>query len=317
MRIVCVAILIALASGRTAMAHPHPGGIVVLPDGTVVVGDILGGRLLVIEAGGRLREIAGVGDVRGLALASDGALYGVSWQRGAGVWKLGADNRPTPVFANYEALLATGGQGSLFLAPIDAHGLGQHVEVRNPAGEQSVLTRLSDITALAWHQGTLYVAAGSTVHTIDADGTVKTLAAGVGTGLYGLAMGRHGLIATCYEKRQVVEIAPDGARRVLLTSDHPWSPTGVAVVGDTLYVAELAEHPCCFKGPRVRRVVAGEPATTLLTIDDGNHLHVFPGDRPFEWMVGVGAVTLIVVVVAVLKVRRRWQRAGIRTSELA
>lgn len=64
-----------------------------------------------------------------------------------------------------------------------------------------------------------FFAAGSTVHTTDAAGTVKTLAVDVGTGLYGMVMGRKGLIVASYDQRQVVEISPDGARRVVLTSD--------------------------------------------------------------------------------------------------
>ncbi len=146
---------------------------------------------------------------------------------------------------------------------------------------------------------------------MDADGTIKTLADGVGSGLYGLAMGPRGLIVAAYDQRQVVELAPDGARRVLLASEPPWGPTDVAVASGVLYVVEVAEHPCCFKGPRVRRLVAGLAPTTLLTIDDGNHLHISPGERPLEWMVGIGTVAMFVVILGVLKARRRRRRSRI------
>jgi hypothetical protein len=314
MRSVFLLLLIALTA-RTAAAHPHAGGIVVRPDGTVVVGDILGLRLLVIEPGGGLREIAGVGHIRGLAGAADGTVYGVSWGQDGGVWKLGGDERPKRVLGDFNGLLAPGEQGSLLLAPVDAHGRGQRIEIRSANGQRTVLTSIANITAIASHEGTIVVAAGSTVCTIDSGGTNKTLADDVGTGLHGLAVGSTGVIVAVHDKRHVVELAPDGARRVLLTSEPPWVPTDVAVADGVLYVVELAQHPCCFKGPRVRRLVAGRPATTLLTIDDGNHLHISPQERPLEWMVGIGAVAMVVFVLAVVKVRRRRNRSGISTSD--
>jgi hypothetical protein len=310
MRAVGFLLLIAVPAG-TALAHPHPGGIVVRPDGTVVAGDILGLRLLVIEPGGNWREIPGVGHIRGLAGAADGTVYGVSWGQGGGVWKLGPDDRPMPVLADFNGLVALGEQGSLLLAPVDPHGRGQHLEICSPSGQRSVLATLAEITALARHNGTILVAAGSTIHTIDADGSIQTLAEDVGTGLYGLALGPNGIIAAVHDQRQVVEVAPDGARRVLLVSEPPWAPTDVAVHDGVLYVVELAQHPCCWKGPRVRRVVAGQAPATLLTIDDGNHLHISPGERPFAWMVGVGTLAMVVFVLGVRMVRQRRRRTGI------
>lgn len=154
------------------------------------------------------------------------------------------------------------------------------------------------------------------VHTIDADGTIRTLAEEVGTGLHGLAMGPHGPIVAVYDQRQVVELAPDGERRVLLVSEPPWAPTDVAVHEGVLYVVELAQHRCCWKGPRIRRLVAGQTPSTLLAIDDGDHLHISPGERPFEWMVGVGTLALVMVVMGVVMVRRRKHRAGISPTAL-
>jgi hypothetical protein len=161
------------------------------------------------------------------------------------------------------------------------------------------------------------VAAGTEVYAVDAAGDVEKLVDGAGTGLYGLAMGPNGLIVAAFGQRQVVEFAPDGTRRVLLTSEPPWGPADLAVADGALYVVELAEHPCCWKGPRVRRLVAGQMPTTLLTIDDGRHLHISPGERPLQWLMGIGALAVVAIAWGVVKVVRHKRRTGIGTRDPA
>ncbi len=230
MKLAYIAIVGTLLATQTALAHPHSGGIVTQRDGTVIVGDILGLRLLQIDSGGTLREVPGVGDVRGLTTSSEGTVFGVSWQRGAGIWRLSAEGRPTFVLEGFEGLTAAADRGSFLLAPINEHGLAQSVEILRSNGERSKLASVTDISAIAWHQGTTYIAAGSTIYAIEAAGTVKTLAANIGTGLYCMVMGPNGLIVACYDQRQVVEIAPNGARRALLTSDSSAQPDGLRVL---------------------------------------------------------------------------------------
>jgi hypothetical protein len=297
-------VMLIVITGRTATAHPHSGGIVVRPGGEVVAGDILGLRLLVIEPSGEWREIPGVGDIRGLSMSATGTVYGVTWGQGGGIWKLGNDERPTPVVSGFNGLFALGEQGSLLLAPADMHGHGQGLEILFANGQRSVLASLADIQAITRHERAIVVAAGSTIQTIDADGAIRTLAEDVGSGLYGLAMGPKGPIVTVQERRQVVELAPDGSRRVLLASDAPWSPTDVAVHEGMLYVVELAQHPCCWKGPRVRRFVVGQAPTTLLTIDDGDHVHISPRERPLQWMLAIGIIAMVVLFLGVARWRR-------------
>lgn len=107
MRSVGILFLIALVAG-TARAHPHAGGIVIRPDGTVVVGDVLGLRLLAIEPTGKWHIIPGVGHIRGLAAATDGTVYGVTWGQGGGVWKLDSVDRPVAVLDELNGLMARG-----------------------------------------------------------------------------------------------------------------------------------------------------------------------------------------------------------------
>ncbi len=296
-------------AARAAMAHPHPGGIVVRPDGTIVAGDILGDRLLVIEPTGKWRAITGVGHVRGLAAAADGTTYGVSWGEGGGVWKLGADDQLMPVVDVFNGLFELGERDSLLLAPVDELGQADSLVIRSPSGQQSELASLADIQAVARHEATILVAAGSSIYSIDVDGNLRTLAEDVGSGLYGLTMGPAGPVVAVHDQRQVMEIAADGARRVLLQSEPPWAPTGVAIHEGVLYVVELAKHPCCWKGPRIQKVVAGEVPTTMLTIDDANHVHISPGERPLEWMLGVGSLATAGLVGGLAIVRRKIRRS--------
>jgi hypothetical protein len=74
-----------------------------------------------------------------------------------------------------------------------------------------------------------------------------------------------------------------------------------------VYVVEYAEHPCCWKGPRVRRIVAGEIPTTLLTIDDQTHNHTSPWLRLGLWIAVVAVLTAALFWVAIV-VRRKARR---------
>jgi hypothetical protein len=142
MRTLAIAIVAATTTGA-AIAHPHPGGIVVRADGTIVVGDILHPRLLVIEAPGAWREIRGVGNVRELEQAADGTLHGVSQSHGIGLWKLGPDERPAPVLPDFHGLFALGEDGALVLAA--AHSLD-----RLPVAAAYTLPRVDGEAAEEW-----------------------------------------------------------------------------------------------------------------------------------------------------------------------
>jgi hypothetical protein len=151
------------------------------------------------------------------------------------------------------------------------------------------------------------VADGSALRLVDDEGNVTTLVEDLGTGLYGVAPSSNGVVVAIYDERRVIEINRAGKQRVLVTSEPPWAPTDVAVRGHEVFVVEVAQHPCCWKGPRVRRVTNGQKPVTLLTIDDGNHLHLTPRDRPLEWL--VGTIVLCVISIAIVwRMRRRTRR---------
>jgi sugar lactone lactonase YvrE len=68
---------------------------------------------------------------------------------------------------------------------------------------------------------------------------------------------------------RVLKITPDGQVTSILKSERPWSPTGVAVSGEDIYVLEYtnANGPAT-EGwrPRVRKIARDNTVTTLATV---------------------------------------------------
>lgn len=88
--------------------------------------------------------------------------------------------------------------------------------------------------------------------------------------LRGLDVDSHGnayvAATSCH---RVVKITPGGQITSILKSERPWSPTGVAVRGEDIYVLEYtnASGPAT-EGwrPRVRKLARDKAVTTLVTI---------------------------------------------------
>lgn len=85
--------------------------------------------------------------------------------------------------------------------------------------------------------------------------------------LRGLGVDSHGNVyvaaTSCH---RVLKITPDGQVASILKAERPWSPTGVAVSGDDIYVLEYtnANGPAT-EGwrPRVRKLAKDNTVTTL------------------------------------------------------
>jgi hypothetical protein len=213
-----------------------------------------------------------------LELAAEGTLYGVS--QGAGLWTLGPDDKLSVVLGDFHGLFTRREDGALVLAAADARDHRPRLELQLPEGKITMLAVLDQIEALAMDEDAVVVCDGAALRRVEFDGRITTLAEPIGEGLHGLVIGPDGPLVTVYHSREVVEVTADGTRRVLLTSEPPWAPTDVTLHDGALYVVEYAQHPCCWKGPRVRRVVEGESPVTLLTIDDQNHFHLLPWRLP-------------------------------------
>ncbi len=306
MRALPCAILVAVLAVAAAWGHPHAGGIAVRSGGTVFAGDILRSRLLVIGPAGDWREILSVGHVRDLEMSADETLYGVS--QGSGLWMLGPGERPAPVMAGFHGLFSIAPDGSFVLAPADSIDRRPRLDLRSPSGRQSTLAVLNQIDALVCDGDNVVVADGSAVRRIAPDGTIRLLAGNAGKGLYGLTIGPNGPIVSLYQERAVIELPPDGSRRTLMTSEAPWAPTDVHFSHGALHVVEIAQHPCCWKGPRIRRVAQGSAPVTLVVFDDQDHFHLEPWDRPLEWLI----VALVLATVLIGALLRRWRARASR-----
>src|SRR5262245_24887182 len=135
------------------------------------------------------------------------------------------------------------------------------------------------ITGLAsGPDGTLYVACLTGVLKVKTDGTFTTLANPIAVKdcdqdaptsfLRGLDVDSHGIVyAAASGCRGVVKITTDGKVETVLKAERPWSPTGIAVQGDEIYVLEYTNANLS-EGwlPRVRKLGRDGKITTLATI---------------------------------------------------
>lgn len=132
--------------------------------------------------------------------------------------------------------------------------------------------------------GVLYFTDGAAVRTLDGNGKLATLTRVTGAhdaelpgdlDLSGLTVDAQGAVLVADRgRRRVLEVQPDGQQRVLLRSEPPWSPTGVARAGDDCVVLEHGfRAPATNLGPRVRRRTLSGEVRVLATIQ-------LPGTHP-------------------------------------
>jgi hypothetical protein len=128
--------------------------------------------------------------------------------------------------------------------------------------------------------GTLYVACLTGVVKVTTDGTFTTLVSSPvikdcdqdapTSFLRGLGVDANGNVyAAATGCRRVVKITADGKVKTVLKAERPWSPTGVAVKGDDVYVLEYTNANGALADgwlPRVRKLSRDGKVTTLATI---------------------------------------------------
>jgi hypothetical protein len=136
-------------------------------------------------------------------------------------------------------------------------------------------------------RGEIYVTDLACVRKVTADGRVTTLARdgrllkstlagrllGVGErfgSMMGLTVDAGGnVFAANYGGRRVVRVTPSGRVTSVLDQSGPWSPTGVALSGDDLYVLEFGTIPVPAISVRVRRLRPGRTPSVLAVIRNG------------------------------------------------
>jgi hypothetical protein len=181
--------------------------------------------------------------------------------------------------------------GRLYYAPFKSAG-ALEIMAKEPSGRTTVAaTAPSDVHGkpLQWvngiagrEGGPVYFTENTAVRRLERDGSVSTAAANLKTACPDPLPGAPGLphlrgldvdargnsYVAANGCRSVLKIAPSGEARVILTSEAPWSPTGVAVFRGEVFVLEFDFSPVPGREwpPRVRKIHADGTITTLATI---------------------------------------------------
>jgi hypothetical protein len=292
---------IALAALFATNASAHPGsGIVVDDKGRVFFQDSTGFAIWMIDSGGRLTKYTDKLGGHFMALDPEGWFASGKLKLVERITPIGV--KPALLVADGGAPVAVGRDGNLYygLGLRDGDGVALGITRVSPDGKQLRLApdleevlekKLDGITGLAaGPDGYLYVACPSSVLKVKMDGTFTTLVSPVvvkdcdeeskdrNPYLRGLAVDARGTVyAAANGCHCVVKITPDGKVATVLKAERPWSPTGVAVFGEDVYVLEYTNS---LKGwyedegwhPRVRKVARGGNVTTLAAVASANEI---------------------------------------------
>jgi sugar lactone lactonase YvrE len=277
------------------VAHAHPGsGIGVDRQGRIFFVDT-GDGVMVVETDGRLRRHDGPA-FHWMALDPASA-FGETRFQNLPLTDMRAVGRDPMVLLSSDFPITVGSDGALYFAEPGADKR-LHVVRLAPGGKKSdlaVLPAESDGAPLQWlngiaagPDGSIYYSENTAVRRIDARGTVTTVAGriavpdcepmanvpeGFAPYLRDLAVGPDGTVyAAANGCRAVLRIRADGVVETVLRAEKPWSPTAVAISGDTLYVLEYTHtdtDPADRKVwvPRVRKVAADGTASLVVEIE--------------------------------------------------
>jgi sugar lactone lactonase YvrE len=297
--IVLVFVCQGLFFTNTAFAHPA-SGIVVDAQGCVYFIYSSQG-VMRVESSGTLTNIHQDKGGHWLALDTAGTFSKVTPKQFERITPDGVV--PSLIFASGGAPLDVGPDGNLYYGGNGSHenpfSTGAKTVVRmSPTGRQDLFApllkqKLDDlkdgITGLAaGPDDSIYVATWSGIIKLKGDGSIANIVrpiavkdcdsdpadhnpANAGSPfLRGLAVDSRGNVyvaaTSCH---RILKVTHDGKSSSILSAERPWSPTGVAIRGEEIYVLEYtnANGPAT-EGwhPRVRKIARDGTVTTLVTI---------------------------------------------------
>jgi WD40 repeat protein len=289
-----VAAVLALSAWSAPRVSAHPAsGIVVDQQGQVFFQ--VGHAVWKIDAQGKLTKFCDKPGGHWMALDAEGSFARTQPRFFERITPTGV--KPALIYADGGSPLVVHPDGNLYYVSNDERMTpgGLHLTRMSPDGKLSVFspdlnktTEKLGITGLATGpDGSLYLACSSAVLKVKMDGTFTKLAHPVVVNdcdvdfpdnnpkfpmpaLRGLAVDSRGTVyAAATACHRVVKITPDGKVETILKAERPWSPTGVAVRGEDIYVLEYTNAT---KGhdqgwlPRVRKLGRDGTVTTLATI---------------------------------------------------
>ena len=292
----------------------HEGwGIVVDRQGQIYFSDIPTNTIWRVTQEGQPEAFLNNKHSHALVLAEDGRIYGTQEHHAAavgGIWRIAPDGTFSNVFtpaADFPLNLhpfTMDRDGNIFSTnSISFPNQRDKVLLlrSTPDGSVTVLAgsaggyrdgrgseaQFSGIDGLAWAtDGSLYMTDGVYVRRVTMDGVVTTLGNGAlttpsfGEDLMGLTVSADGSVYVAdYSQRRLIELLPDGNTRTIMESGLFWSPTGVTIVGEELYVLEHLRMPLVILGDlgigayaRVRRISPDGAVVGIATVWGRNTL---------------------------------------------
>jgi formylglycine-generating enzyme required for sulfatase activity len=281
--------------GPSPRACAHPGsGIVVDRKGQVYFTDT-GQGVWRLDERGRLSAHEGPA-YHWLAMDHDGRLASAQWpdfsEPSSDILRIGT--HPTLLLSS-DFPLTTGRDGNLFFPNL---GSDDRLRVYRlaPSGQISTLATLesaSDGRSLKWlngiaagPDGVIYLSENAAVRKITPRGEVSSVAGNVtvedcqqlprvsahlGPFLRGLDVASDGTVYVAASGCcALLKISPQGEITPVLRSVSPWSPTGVAVHGDEVFVLEYLHTPSGDRRdwtPRVRKLTRDGAATIVAAVE--------------------------------------------------
>jgi sugar lactone lactonase YvrE len=289
--------ILALSVGLTTRSFGHPGsGIVVDPQGQVFFQDSLGRAIWKIDAQGKLTKYSDKLGGHWMALDPEGRFSRAELKLVKRITPSGV--KPTVLVADGGAPVAVGRDGNLYYALrlLDSGGVAVGITRISSDGKRTRFApdlekavEKQGITGLAASpDGSLYVACPSAIVKVKMNGTFTRIVSPVvvkdcdeeladnnpSPYLRGLAVDSRGTVyAAANGCHCVVKITPEGKVETVLKAERPWSPTGVAVFGDDVYVLEYTNS---LKGrnegegwkPRIRKLGRDGKVMILATVAD-------------------------------------------------
>jgi DNA-binding beta-propeller fold protein YncE len=287
-----IAVLVAWGLFGGAWASAHPGsGIVVDSQGQVYFTHS-GRGVAKIDAQGRLNYVHDSKGGHWMCLDAEGSFARTQPKFFTRITPEGV--KPALIFADGGSPVAVARDGHLYYASNDDRMTPGGLQLTRmstdgrlslPFPDLRKMTEKLGITGLAAvPDGSVYIACPSAVLMVKADGTVVTIAHPVVVAdcdedlpdnipspyLRGLDVDTRGTVyAAATGCGRVVKITADGKVEVILKSERPWLPTGVAVHGEDIYILEYTNangSPNEGWRPRVRKLGRDGKATTLVTV---------------------------------------------------
>ena len=209
------------------------------------------------------------------------------------------------------------------------------------ADGKGMSAKFSSVGGMAFGpDGSIYLSDGAFVRRVEMDGTVTTVGSGLNFresadqprfltdsagSLTGLSVAADGTVYVADSgNRRLLKISRDGKAEVILRTEPPFFPNGVAAVNGNVYVLEVGfTLPNISSGPRVRKIapdgkqtilaIVGEPTkedrkaslaeTAGVTAESA--LVLASGDGRMKYTITLGAVVIFSVVLLVWLRRRR------------